>query len=283
MMLTGTSDVVRVVTTTSANVDVSANWIDKTSSSVTPGRTITNISSAATTTIVGSPASSTQRGVTSVVILNKHATDANTVTVEHYDGTNASRCWKGTLAAGESVQYNGRAWLTDPVIATGPQGPQGAAGPQGSTGSDGWTYAYLGTDFNTTSATAVNVTGLAFTPAANKNYTVEGVFLLRTNTTTVGPRPGCSWPTGLTDGVVRFDTPASATANAIVMGNFNAAVLAAVGGLPNTTQSYPGMMWGAIVSGASPSGDFQIQLATETAATAVYMKAGSFIRWREYQ
>jgi len=36
-----------------------------------------------------------------------------------------------------------------------------------------------------------------------------------------------------------------------------------------------------IIVGASPSGDFQITLAAETAGTNVTMKAGSFIAYRE--
>lgn len=194
-----------------------------------------------------------------------------------------------TLAAGElawesdtgkfKIGTGSTAWtgLSYSTVATGPQGPQGTAGADAP---DSWVDYVLGTDFNTTSNAAQNVTGLSFTPSANTHYEFEGTLLLRTNTTTVGPRPGCSWPTGLTDGVVRFDTPSSATANAIVMGNFNAAVLAAVGGLPNTTQSWPCKVWGTLKAGASPSGDFQIQLASETNGTAVYVMAWSFLRTR---
>ena len=54
----------------------------------------------------------------------------------------------------------------------------------------------LGADFPTSSGSAVNVTGLAFTPAANKTYEFRGLLLLRTATATVGARPGLSWPSG---------------------------------------------------------------------------------------
>jgi hypothetical protein len=50
--------------------------------------------------------------------------------------------------------------------------------------------------------------------------------------------------------------------------------------LPLTTGSYLGTVWGLLVMGASPSGTFQVTLATETAATNVTMRAGSFIRYR---
>lgn len=148
-------------------------------------------------------------------------------------------------------------------------------------GSDPWTYVKLGADFTTGSATAVDVTGLAFTPAANKSYQFDGTLFLRTATTTVGPRPGLAWPTGATDGVARIDTPSSATARLLANGNSNAALLAAVGGLPTTTQSYPGRIEGTIIMGASPSGKVRVQLASETAATNVTIKAGSWLRYRE--
>lgn len=131
-------------------------------------------------------------------------------------------------------------------------------------GSDPWTYVKLSSDFVTSSATAVDVTGLAFTPAANTQYEFEAVLLLRTATATVGPRPGLAWPTGMTDGVADLFMPTSATAQVLVFGNVNAALLAAVGGLPNTTQSYPARIRGTVVAGASPSGTVKVQLASET-------------------
>lgn len=158
---------------------------------------------------------------------------------------------------------------------------QGGATVRATVGDiDRWAYIKLGSDFVTGSATAVDITGLAFTPAASKNYEFEAVLYLRTATTTVGPRPGLAWPTGLTDGVAQIRTPSSATAFTTVNGNINAALLAAVGGLPNTTQSYPAFIKGALITGASPSGTVKIQLASETAATNVTAKAGSYIKYR---
>ena len=108
MNLTSTSDIVRIVTTTTANLDVQASWADQTTTAFTPGRTNTAISSATTTTVVGSPAASTQRAVTSMKIFNRHASTAQGVTVEHFDGTTSCRAWAGTLAAGESLEYDGK-------------------------------------------------------------------------------------------------------------------------------------------------------------------------------
>lgn len=149
-----------------------------------------------------------------------------------------------------------------------------------SGGSDPWTYVKLDADFTTSSATAVNVTGFNFTPAINSVYVIEGLFFTRTATATVGVRPGCSWPTSLTDGVARFMQTSSATASVIANGNMNAAVLAPVGGNPNNTQSYPATLWATIITGGSTSGNFQIQLASETGGTNVTLKANSWIRYR---
>lgn len=147
--------------------------------------------------------------------------------------------------------------------------------------SDPWTYVKLGADFVTSSATAVDVTGLAFTPAEGKTYEFEAVLRLRTATATVGPRPGLAWPTGTTDGVAGINMTSSATARLLVNGNPNAALLAAVGGLPNTTQSYPAWISGNVTMGASPSGTVKVKMATETAGTNVTVKAGSYLKYRE--
>ena len=151
-----------------------------------------------------------------------------------------------------------------------------------SGGSDPWTYVRLASDFPTTSATAVDVTGMNLAPAANLRYEIEGLLLLRTNTATVGPRPGIAWPTGMTDGVGMIDTTSAATTRLLTNGNVNAAMLAAVGGLPNTTQSWPAKIHATLIAGASPGSTFRIQLASETAGTTVTMKANSWFRWRTF-
>lgn len=170
--------------------------------------------------------------------------------------------------------------------AQGPQGQQGIQGVQGNpgaTGADGgWTYVVLANDFSTGSATAVDVTGLAFTPGANKRYEFFAHLMTRTATATVGPRPGIAWATGLTDGVVSIRQTSAASTDVLQRGNIAAAVLAPVGGVPLTTSSYPAIIEGMAIAGASPAGTIKVQLASETAATNVTIKAGSFLRYREF-
>jgi len=150
-----------------------------------------------------------------------------------------------------------------------------------ASGSDPWTYVRLTSDFTTTSATAVDVTGLVLTPAANQRYEFEARLLLRTNTSTVNPRSGLAWATGLTDGVAQIMQSTAATGTPLfASGNPNAALLIPVGGLPNTTQSWPAKIDSTAVAGASPSGNVRIQLASETAGTTVTAKAGSYLKYR---
>ena len=151
-----------------------------------------------------------------------------------------------------------------------------------SGGSDPWSYVKLTNDFSTSSATAVDITGLAFTPAANTRYEFEAQLWLRTATATVNPRAGLAWPTGLTDGVANIDEAQTASTIVMARGNPNAALLVAVGGLPNTTQSWPATVWGSLLAGANPSGNLRLQLASETAGTNVTVKAGSFLKYRTY-
>lgn len=168
-----------------------------------------------------------------------------------------------------------------PNVTLTPTGNALAIGVTGGAGADPWTYTRLGADFTTSSGSAVNVAGLAFTPAANKTYAFKGVLLLRTATATVGPRPGMSWPTGLNDGAAKFRTPSSATADLIAGGNPANPILTAVGGLPTTTASWLGEFAGLVVAGPTPSGAVQVQIASETAGTNVTVRAGSYIASRE--
>ncbi len=172
--------------------------------------------------------------------------------------------------------------LEGPEGPAGPAGPTGPAGPAGPAGADalGWSYARLSTDFVTSSASSVVATGLAFTPAANKSYEFQAYLLCRTATATVGPRPGVNIPGGLVDMAYRVDQPSSKTAT-LFFHESSRNGLVAVGGLPDTTNSYLSIIEGVCILGASPTGTVQVTLASETAGTNVTFKAGSFIRWRE--
>lgn len=132
MNLTSISDLLRVVTSGTADIHVHTDWVDDTAAGLTASRTNTLITTATTTTIVGSPGASTRRGVSEIMIRNAHASAANGVRVFHTDGANATTLWEGNLRAGESVSYtNERGWRrhTD----TGYETTAAVAAPQGTT------------------------------------------------------------------------------------------------------------------------------------------------------
>ena len=104
LLLTSTSDIIRVVTGSAADVDVHASWVDNASGTITPGRTNTApITTATTTTVVASPSASTQRNVKALYVHNTHATVSTTVTVQHFDGTNSIDLVNCTLLPDEHL------------------------------------------------------------------------------------------------------------------------------------------------------------------------------------
>lgn len=150
-----------------------------------------------------------------------------------------------------------------------------------SGGADPWTYLKLASDFTTSSATAVDVTGLAFTPAGNLLYEFEACLMLRTATATINPRAGLAWPSGMVDGACAIREAQTATTQLLANGNIAAALLVAVGGLANNTQSWMCELKGIAKAGATPSGAIKVQLASETAGTVVRVVANSFLKYRQ--
>jgi hypothetical protein len=112
ILLTGTSDIIRIVTEAGA-IDSHASWVDLSAGVMTPSRTnTTQITTATTTPIVGSPAGSTQRSLKYLSIRNSHATTSNLVSVQHYDGTNSEVLFKCNLLAGEKIDFiDGHGWV----------------------------------------------------------------------------------------------------------------------------------------------------------------------------
>ncbi len=105
ILLTSTTDKLSVVSGSAVTVDVHASWVDYTTSAVTPGRTNTAITTAATTDIVAAPAASTYRNVKTLHIRNKHATSTNLITVRHTDGTTIVELFSYSLLAGQVLSY----------------------------------------------------------------------------------------------------------------------------------------------------------------------------------
>jgi hypothetical protein len=107
LILSSTSDLVRVTTSAAAQIEVHASWVDLNGTTVTPGRTNTpHIMTATTTTVVGSPAASTVRNVKHLNITNDHGSLSCIVTVDHTDGTTVIELMSFTLLPGENMVFN---------------------------------------------------------------------------------------------------------------------------------------------------------------------------------
>lgn len=106
IILSSTSDLIRVITSHAAQIEVHTSWVDLAGSTVTPGRTNTLITTATTTTIVGSPASGAVRNLKHLNITNDHTNQSCIVTVEHSDGTTIIELMAFTLLPGENMVFN---------------------------------------------------------------------------------------------------------------------------------------------------------------------------------
>ena len=106
LLLTSILDVVRLTTATATStIEVHTSYMDVTGSTITPARTNTRITTASTTTIVGSPAAATQRNVKAIYVTNNSTGTSCNVAVEHFDGTNAVELMQFILLPGENMGY----------------------------------------------------------------------------------------------------------------------------------------------------------------------------------
>lgn len=126
IILTATTDKIQVITSAAATVDVHVSAMDFDGTTVTPQRTNTAITTAATTDIQAAPASSHQISVKTINIRNKHASTSTDVTVQFNQNATLFELYKTTLLAGNELSYvEGIGWflyntpaLTPAVVQT---------------------------------------------------------------------------------------------------------------------------------------------------------------------
>lgn len=106
IFLADTDDTLRVVTASGVTtIHMYAAWADLTTTALTPGSSSARVTTATTTVLVAAPAASTQRQIKGLTIRNNHASSSNAITVEFFDGTNATELVKYTLLAGETLEW----------------------------------------------------------------------------------------------------------------------------------------------------------------------------------
>lgn len=284
LLLASTSDLLRVVTTQAVAVDVHASWADMAgtgpSAVVTPGRTNTAITSATTTTVVGSPGASTYRTVKTLAIRNKHASAAQEVTVVHTDGTTAVELIRCALAAGWCLHYHEAAgfFLTDTNGRAQVANFTNVGTPSGSSDS----IVMLGEDVinnNAVANTIADVTGLSFPVLQNKLYWFEFNIIYTAAATTTGSRwtiNGPATPTYLDYQSEYSLTTTTSTRNAMLQAYDSPAS-------SNATSAATGNNWALINGVIQPSADGTViaRFASEIANSAITAKIGSFVRYRQ--
>lgn len=110
-LVNATTDKLQLTTSTTADIHVVVSWVDdlnpgtnpsSTSTDLmTPGRTVTAITSAATTDIAATPASTTVRNLKTISIRNAHASTSNALILVYNNNGTSYKMGAFTLAAGE--------------------------------------------------------------------------------------------------------------------------------------------------------------------------------------
>jgi hypothetical protein len=108
ILLSTATELLQVVTGSSvSSINVQSSYVDLSNVGTvqTPHDLNTLITTATTTTIVGSPAVSTQRAVKNLCIYNSSGSSC-AVTIQHYDGTTTVAIFSYVMLAGESVYWS---------------------------------------------------------------------------------------------------------------------------------------------------------------------------------
>ena len=158
LLLTSTSDLVRVVTSAAGDIQVHASYVDVSGTTITPLRTNTLITTATTTTIVASPAASTQRNVKGLYITNNSTSGSQNVAVLHTDGTSQVELMQFILLPGENMGYReDGSWIH--------RDAQGAEYPPAGKGAfDGFSVPFM------KSGTAPDATGYWYCTSKDAGY-----------------------------------------------------------------------------------------------------------------
>jgi hypothetical protein len=281
IILSGTSDIVRLITSGTATINTFAAFteINTSTSTVDAGRQGAAISSAATTTIVAAPASNVRRSVKTLTIRNTHATTANTVTVQVFDGTTAFELYKVTLAAGETLFYQESAgfFVHD---AQGRVKSNDAAGGSGAAVNQ-LNLVTLASDVvnnNAVANTKRDVTGLGFSVTAGETYWFKFTIAYQSAAATTGSRWSITGPASPT--ILAMAQQNTLTVTTSTLGNNSAYDTPAASNTSSVASPLAGNM--ARIEGVirpSANGTVTARFASEIANSAITAKAGSLLQW----
>lgn len=280
ILLASASDLVRVVTSAAVTTDVHASWVDVTVATgvIVVGRTNTLISTATTTTVVGSPTSGDMRTLKTLTVRNRHASTAQDVTILHSDGSNIPELIKVTLSAGDALHYDEhRGWTVRDNFGRLKRRSDTlfpAATPS-------FTTVILGSDItnnNGVANTIADVTGLSFAVTLGNRYWFRFIIMYTAAATTTGSRWSINGPAftqliykseyslttsskTINEGVSAYDTPAASSASSA-----------------NTAAN---IAWIEGFITPSANGTVIARFASEVLSSAIVAKTGSILHWQQ--
>lgn len=278
LLLASTSDLLRVITSSNANIDAHVDWVDSASGVITPGRTNTLIGSINTTTILASPASNTYRVVKTITLRNRHASTSCDVTVVHSDGTNIPELVKATLPAGYALHYDEHNGFT---LRDGQARIVERLDTLLAASSTTFNTVVLATDVtnnNVVLDTIADVTGLSFAVTSGNTYWFRFSIAYTSAATTTGSRWSINGPTTTTL-IYRSEYSLGAASRTINEGLSTYDAPAASNATSAATASNMASIEGIITPSAS--GTVIARFASEVAASAVVAKAGSVLHWQQ--
>lgn len=282
IVLSTTSDILKLSTSSTADVDFHAAWIDFDGTSSVPGSsTVISASIQTGATFVASPSGSNKRTVKTVTVRNKHAATANTITLIHTDGTNAPELVKFTLDAGDSLHYNEHnGWQAYDGTGKAKIRNDCKAGTMPSTGGE-IKMVVLASDVADSSGanTYTNLTAMSFDVQDGKVYWFRFFGCYTAAATATGSAWSINGPASPTylrykseysltttsrtinEGVAAYDTPATANGTSATTGS--------------------NQVWIEGFIQPSADGTVIVRFATEVNGSAITCKAGSVLFWQE--
>lgn len=267
--LTATTDKIRVITGTGADIDVECSFDELTISggAILNDRQLTAITTATTTEILGAPASGKMRRFYEASFYNKDSI-SQTITILYSTGGGPTDYYQDayTLDPGDAVSYT-------PGI--------GFYKRVGSPKLD--KMLFVSADVTNATTSFADITGLTWPIEANKKYTFNCMLIHQTNATTTGAQFGVNGPavtnlviTGLFN-ITQSITAAAFGSGAAVTAVDTAAVVETTGpGAVNVI----GIMAGSYEPSAA--GTFAVRSKSEVAvASGLIIKRGSWCHLRE--
>jgi hypothetical protein len=188
----------------------------------------------------------------------------------------------GPVGATGAQGIQGLTGATGPVGATGSQGIQGLTGATGATGVSGLVFVSLASAFSSTIVTEVAVTGWNFSVTAGKIYNVKIIASYQTAATTTGGEIGFYLSAGAAGtilGNARGAIVSTAAATELSQGltAIGAADLAGSNLITTgvTAINSPHFIRADLLFTCTTSGTFNVGWASEVAASAAQLNAGS--------